>query len=149
LQSSPGDHVRPITAQSRLALTLVAAATALWVLALAVMAITTSNPTMISHDQLLKSDAVVIGRLAGETRDRLRIEQVLKGDLAAEDEVTVVNWSDVAALPAGPEYLVPLTRFRQNYIVTILKEQRASPLIYRATPETIGEVKRILDEQSR
>jgi hypothetical protein len=130
-------------------LLLVTTATVLWILALALMALLTSNPTVISHDQLLRSDAVVIGHLVDKSRGRLRIEQVLAGKFATDDDVTIDNWSLVAPPPAGPAYLVPLTRFRQNYIVTVLDGQRAAPLIYPALPETIGKARQILDGPKR
>lgn len=135
--------------RQRLALKIVAAATALWMLALAAMALLTSNPPLISRDQLLQADAVVVGSVADGSRDRVRIERVLTGEVSPDDVVTVLNWGDVARLPAGPPYLIPLTHFRQDYIVTVLDGQRSPPLIYGAEPETIGEVKRILGEAPR
>lgn len=145
----PSPALRPITARQRLALILASIATALWILALALMTVLTSNPALLSHDQLLRSDAVVIGHPVAGAPDRLRIERVLAGDLTPDDEITIVNWGGVAAHPAGPAYLVPLTRVRQNYAVTVLDGQRVAPLIYPAVPETIGEVKQILERPER
>jgi hypothetical protein len=138
-----------VTAGQRRALKLVAAATALWMLALAAMALLTSNPPLISRDQLLQADAVVVGRIAEGSRDRIRIERVLTGDFSPDDVVTVLNWGDIASLPTGPPYLIPLTHVRQDYVVTVLAGQRSQPLIYGAEPETIGEVKRLLGEAPR
>jgi hypothetical protein len=146
---APRSDPLAVTTRQRRALKLVAAATALWMLALAAMALLTSNPPLISRDQLLQSDAVVVGRIEKGSRDRIRIERVLTGDFLPDDVVTVLNWGDVASLPTGPPYLIPLTHVRQHYVVTVLDGQRSPPLIYGAEAETIGEVKRLLGEAPR
>ena len=101
------------------------------------MTLLTANPSTVSREQVQRSDAVVLGRLVAAGRDEIRIERVLRGDLALDEVVTVLNRGDVTELAADRSYLFPLTRFRQDYVVTTLKGQHASPLIYPAAPETI------------
>jgi hypothetical protein len=133
----------------RLILKLAVAATMLWSLALAGMAFLTANPPAISRDQLRRSDAVVTARLDKARPDRIRIERVLSGGLTADDVVTVLNLPEQSAFAAGELCVIPLSHFRRDYKVTMLEGQRAPPLIYRATPETMGAVKQILREANR
>lgn len=133
----------------RLVLKLAVAATLLWSLALAGMALLTANPPTISRDQFLRADAVVTARLDEARPDRIRIESVLSGGLTADDVVTVLNLPEQSGLAAGESCIVPLSHFRRDYKVTTLEGQRDPPLIYRATPETMGVVRQILREANR
>ena len=117
-----------------------------WSLALAAMTFLAPRPSAVSADQVRLADAVVIGRFAERGDDHLQIERVLSGDLAAGDVVTVLNLTRAPLLAEGGDFVVPLTHFRQDYVVTLLDGQRDPPLIYRATPETIDQVKRVLRE---
>lgn len=113
------------------------------------MALLTANPPPISRDQLLRADAIVMARLDKGRSDRIRVERVLSGGLSADDVVTVLNLPENSELTSNAICVLPLTHFRRDYVVTTLEGQRVPPLIYRATPETIGEVKLILREASK
>lgn len=113
------------------------------------MALLTANPPAISRAQILRADAIVTARIDEARPDRLHVERVIFGGLSPDDVVTVHNLPERSELSAGGICVVPLTHFRRDYLVTTLEGQRASPLIYRATPETIGEVKQLLREANR
>jgi hypothetical protein len=115
-----------------------------WLGALAVMASFTANPTALSRDQIVRADAVVIGRRVDPRRDRVKIERVLSGKLAADSEIDVLNLNDLGDLSTDKSYLLPLTYFRQDYRVTTLEGQQVPPLVYPAEPEFIDRVKQAL-----
>lgn len=140
----PEPHHAPPATRQRFALRVAAAAVLLWSLALALLAGFTSNPRFVSQDQILHADAVVVARRDGDSQDRLRIEEVLAGELAVDEVISVLNLRDASPPEAGPRWLVPLNRFHQDYLVTTLDGQRANPLIYSASAETQAEVGRIL-----
>src|SRR5262245_6074683 len=56
-------------------------------LALLAMDLWTSNPQVVSRDQILKADAVVVARRT--SAGSLRIERVFHGELAEGDEISV------------------------------------------------------------
>lgn len=117
-----------------------------WSLALAAMALFTANPLAVSRDQILRADAVITARRDKDRPDRLRIERVLSGGLTADDLVVVHNLPEDSPLAIGESCVVPLSHFRRDYVVTTLETQRAPPLIYHASPETIAEIRQILRE---
>jgi hypothetical protein len=129
-------------------LRLAIAAFAAWVLALGALALLTANPVAISREQLEQADAVVLARMV-EGQPRIRVERVLGGNLAPEDVVTVLNLDDVPGISPAKSYVIPLTRFRQDYAITMLRAQRPPPLIYPAGPETIGRARDILREAGK
>ncbi|MFN0052040.1 MAG: hypothetical protein ACKV0T_07610 [Planctomycetales bacterium] len=125
-----------------LKLSIVAAV--VWTITLAVMGWTTANPLALSIDQIRQADAVVVGRLAEGTPPRLHIEQVLSGPLQVDDEPPVLNLPEASGIDAEGSYVVPLSRYRQGFRITLLDGQMAPPLVYRATPETLDRVRRLL-----
>jgi len=129
---------------SRLVVRLIALAGLGWLGALAVMAWFTANPKALSRDQIIHADAVVIGRRVDPRRDRVKIERVLSGNLAADTEIDVLNLNDVSDLSSERSYLLPLTFFRQDYRVTTLEKQQVPPIVYPAEPEYIDRVKQAL-----
>lgn len=129
---------------SKLVVRLIALTGLGWLAALAVMAWVTANPKTLSRDQIIHANAVVIGRRVDPRRDRVKIERVLSGNLAADTEIDVLNLNDVTDLSPEKSYLLPLTFFRQDYRVTTLEKQQVPPLVYPAEPEYIDRVKQVL-----
>jgi hypothetical protein len=107
----------------------------------------TSNPRLVSRDQVLASDAVVIGRLSRLPDDRVKIERVFLGDLTEGDEIRVANLPEVSGLAEGAAYLMPLAAFRNDFVVTTLEGQKVPPMVYQPTPETVDQVKAILRDR--
>ncbi|MSR59065.1 MAG: hypothetical protein EXS05_15715 [Planctomycetaceae bacterium] len=134
------------TPGQRLVVWLAIGAALFWTAWLAVMGMLTANPTAVSSAQVGRADAVVIARLIDPAHNRLRIERALSGKLAAGDVVTVLNFSDIPNVSGEQSYLVPLSFFRDDYLVTVLEGQHAPPLIYPAIPETIEKAKGFVRE---
>jgi hypothetical protein len=128
-----------------LGLTIVLAAA--WSLALLAMDITTARPQVISRDQILSADAVVVARRESAESDRVRVERVFRGPVAEGDVLRIVNLADVQGLDRGQDWLLPLSRDRQDFAVTTLEGQRVAPLAYASSPATIEQVKAILRDQ--
>jgi hypothetical protein len=118
-----------------------------WSLALLVMDATTARPRVISRDQVLSADAVVIARRDSEESDQIRVERVFRGPVAEGDSLRVVNLDDVRGMAADQEYVLALSKDRKDYAVTTLKGQRDVPLVYASSPETVEEIKAILRDQ--
>jgi hypothetical protein len=108
------------------------------------MDVWTSNPRLVSRDQILASDGVIIGRLARPGENLVKVERVFLGNLAEGDELRVVNLAEVPAMADGQAHVLPLSAFRNDFAVTTLDGQKAPPLVYDRSPETIDEVKAIL-----
>ncbi|HLJ11249.1 MAG TPA: hypothetical protein VKU82_08670 [Planctomycetaceae bacterium] len=105
----------------------------------------TANPRVVSRDQILKSDCVVIARRL-EKQGRVEVERVLAGDVAPGEELRVANLSGAARWDDGRPRILALSRSRRGYVVTELPGQQAGPLIYPAEPGVIDEIKAILRE---
>jgi len=108
---------------------------------------TTARPRVISRDQILSADAVVIARRVSAESDRIRVERVFRGTVAEGDSLRVVNLGEVPLLVQDQDYVMALSRDRQDFAVTTLEGQRAGPLVYASTPPTIEEIKAILRDQ--
>jgi hypothetical protein len=118
--------------------------TAGWSLALFLMDVWTTRTRFVSPDQISKAHVVVIARRVGADSDRIKVERVFRGDVAADRELRVLNLADVPDLAVDRSYLFPLSRFRQDYQVTELEGQREAPLVYPASPDVIEQTKAIL-----
>jgi hypothetical protein len=118
-----------------------------WSLALVVMDATTARPRVISRDQVLSADAVVIARRDSAESDRVRVERVFRGPVAEGDSLRVVNLADVRGMAADQEYVLALSKDRRDFALTTLKGQRDIPLVYASSPETVQEIKAILRDQ--
>jgi hypothetical protein len=117
---------------------------AAWAAALFLLDLVTARPRIVSPDQILKSDLVVIARHAAAAGDRVKIDRVYRGRKEPGNEVRVVNLADVRGLVDDQPYILPLTAFRGDFVVTILDRQQVPPLVYPALPEVIQQVKSIL-----
>lgn len=111
------------------------------------MDLTTADRPVVSRDQVLKSDCLVVARLVRPGEDKVRVERVFRGEVESGDTLRVLNLNNPAGrgvLVGAEEYVLPLTRFRGDYVVTTLEGQTVPPLVYRASPDTIEAVKSIL-----
>ena len=144
---SPGPHLTspsPAGTGRRRLLGAALALTAAWSLALLLMDIGASRSRIVSPDQISKAHVVVVARRVDSASDRIRVERTLRGDLPPDHEVRVLNLADVTDLSDDRSYLFPLSRFRNDFKVTELEGQRASPLVYPASPDVIEQAKAIL-----
>ena len=118
-----------------------------WMAMLLVMDMTTARPATVSRDQILKADVVVIARRTAPGSDRVRVERVFRGEVEEGDNLKVRNLADVRGMSDGGDYVLALSRSRQDFVVTKLEGQRVPPLVYASSPATIDEIKSILREQ--
>ena len=118
-----------------------------WTAALLVMDVTTARPRTVSRDQIREADLVVIARRTAPESDRVRVERVFRGEVEEGDDVRVLNLPDVRDMSVERDYILALSRSRQNFVVTKLAGQRVPPLIYASSPAIIDEVKSILRAQ--
>jgi hypothetical protein len=124
-------------------LRLAAFAAVAWSATLLVMAIQTADPQVVSRDQVLQSEVVVIARRVRPGDEHVRVERVFQGNVSEGDELRVRNLAAVA-LADDQSYVLPLSPYRGDYVVTTLEGQRTAPLVYRVSPDTIGALRSIL-----
>lgn len=108
------------------------------------MAWQTSNPVVVSPDQLLNSDVVVVARRVAAGDDHVRVERVLYGTVAERGELRVRNLKEVGGMVDDQSYVLALSPFQGDFVVTTLTGQRAAPLVYPMSPDTIEAAKSIL-----
>lgn len=118
-----------------------------WTLTLAALGWTTANPALVSGAQIDRADAVVVAKLIDPAHNRVQLERTLFGRPAAGDEITVLNLSDARRAEGEGPFLLPLTAFREDYLVTVIEGQRSPPLVYPATPEFIERAKELVREK--
>ncbi len=118
-----------------------------WTTTLVVMDVMTARPRIVSQDQILKADAVVIARRRAREGDHVRVERVFRGPVAEGDDLRVLNLADVPGMTGDRDYVLALSRFREDFVVTKLAGQRVPPLVYASSPATIEEVKSILRDR--
>lgn len=139
----------PPTPVRRTVLWLAAGLAVAWTIWLAGMGWTTANPALISGAQIDRADAVVIAKVIEPAHNRLRVDRVLSGRLAAEDEITLLNFADVRNADGDGPFLIPLTQFREDYVVTTIEGQRTPPLVYPATPAIIERAKELVRAKTK
>jgi hypothetical protein len=141
--ASAEEQLRSSSGRRRL-LWLVSFLAVAWSVTLLVMALQTANPLVVSRDQLLKSDVVVIARRVRAGDDHVSVERVFRGNVAAGDKLRVLNLADIGGFADDQSYVLPLSPNSDGYVVTTLDKQRAAPLVYPVSPDTIEAVKSIL-----
>lgn len=113
----------------------------LWLLALILMVIGTANPIQVSPAQIRMADAVVTARRTGDFQ--IEVERVWSGTIR-EGKASVANL-DKTSLPQGVRTIVPLSRFKIGWQVTILPGQDPDkPLTYPATPQVLNDMRKAL-----
>jgi hypothetical protein len=111
------------------------------------MDVWTANPLVVSRDQILKAHSVVIARCVGPGDDSVKVERVFYGNVEAGDTLRVRNLVDLSGFDRERAYLMPLSQFRGDFVVTTLEGQSAGPLVYPASPASIDTVKAILRDR--
>ncbi|HUG93132.1 MAG TPA: hypothetical protein VML55_19985 [Planctomycetaceae bacterium] len=133
-----------------------AAVTAVWLLALAGLALFTANPVTLNRYQIETSPIVIAGHVLDGRSGEVAVERVWRGQVP--DRVRVANLADTPAA-RGRTYLMPLLPTAENrFVVTatgrpsvrkdgdeVPRPPDGPPLIYRATPEAIEQLQQILE----
>lgn len=133
---------------------IAASLTAVWLLALAGLAIFTANPVTLNRHQIELAELVVSGRVVDLGSGEVAVERTWKG-AAPADQLQVGNLADTPAA-AGGVYILPLTAAEGGLVVTPARRRRderaarqpldtgGPPLIYPATPEALEQLQQAL-----
>lgn len=149
--------------RARLRLILSAALFLSWIGWLAYLALTTTRPIVLSRPQFLASQFDVVAAVSdvgGRPAAGVSVERVAwPADGAAQklagQSITVANLAAVAKEDGwdGPgSYILPLVKEGNEYQLAPvalspgLSERKARPRIYRATPQTLGQLTQIRSE---
>ena len=136
-------------------LAIAAIVTAVWLLALAGLAIFTANPITLNRHQIETAELVVTGRVVDRDTGEVAVERTWKGTAPA-DQFRVRNLAETPAA-AGDVYILPLTTARGGLVVTPARRRSADreagrrppdaggpSLIYPATPDALQQLQRAL-----
>jgi hypothetical protein len=145
-RAAPAAALRETTRRGPFVLALLAAC--VWTAGLALLAWRTANPDFVSPDQVRASDVVVEAALAGANLDRVVVKRVFKGQVSTGDELRVLNLREASLPTAGGTWILPLTRFRQDFEVTLLNQQAAATrplpvLVYAANAATRAQAQKL------
>jgi hypothetical protein len=116
----------------------------IWTGALLLLVVMTANPVVVSADQIRSADCLVVVRVTDARRGRVAVEESLRGAIEEGTQVTILNLEKVEPAPRdGDRMVMPLTRFRHDYTITVLAGQLAPPLVYAADRDTISRVRHL------
>lgn len=116
-----------------------------WLASLTVLAFLAANPVTINREQILSSDAVIIGvRDAGTgDGDRVRVERQLAGR-GVPSHLRLSGFAESASGNAS-RFVIPLRRTRDSFEITPAPETLDSRrFVYPASPETLEAVAKVL-----
>ncbi len=114
----------------------------LWLIGLGVLSILSANPITLNRDQILSATDVLTAVIQDPKAKTVRVEKSWKGAVS-EDHLALSNLS--AAKPvAGDRLLIPVSRSRDGWRVTLSKLPNEPPLVYPATPESEGQLRQLL-----
>ena len=133
---------------SRRAFLIAATLGALWIAALAALAVFTANPITLNREQIMTSDAVVTARVLDPAAGTVAVEKVWKSRTELTAERLALDNLDKGRIRAGALYLVPLSRVRADrYEVTRTQLPNQQPLVYPATDDAVRQLEAILKSQ--
>lgn len=137
------DSTAPREASSaRQRFALVAAFAGLWLLGLAALALLTANPITLNREQILAATDVLTVVVEDSQAGTVRVEKSWK-DAVSEDRLTLSNLH-AASAAAGHRLLVPVSRSRDGWRVTLSKLPNEPPLVYPATEESERQLQQLL-----
>ena len=116
-----------------------------WLVVLSVLAVLMANPVTINREQILGSDAIIVGVRVAEAKDRdaIRVEKVLAGR-GVPPELQLPHF-DENAVDHAVRFLIPLRRTRDSFEITPAPaELDGRRLVYPASSETLDAVAKIL-----
>lgn len=137
----------PTNRRSRLFLIVASVLVAVWMVILFLMVRFTANPVALNREQVLKSQYVVIGSVAGDpSQGRVAVEREWKRHALA-GTITVENLAATRPRP-GIEYIIPLSHPAEALRVTEAPFTNGTPVIYPATPAALQQLQAILGPPS-
>ncbi len=120
----------------------------LWLTGMLWLVLTTSNPVTLNKEQILRANFVIQAKFIEKLKG-FDIDQAWP----PQPNLTSISQADIANLKeikfeADVDYLVPITRTGDTYLVTPSRLPSGQPLIYPATAEALTQLKLILKEKS-
>lgn len=127
-------------ARKRFALAAVFAG--LWLISLSVFSILTANPITLNREQVLIATDVLTAVVEDAKAGTVRVEKSWQ-EQVSETRLTLSNLH--ATRPAtGDRLLIPVSRSRDGWRVTLSKLPNEPPLVYPATPESETQLRQLL-----
>jgi hypothetical protein len=133
---------------------LAAAIAAVWIAALAGLALSTSNEPMLNRVQIEQADLIVTAKIIDVQQGTVTIEKAWK-PTQADEPITVRDLAKTKAR-SGSSYILPLTSVGgDSYEITRPKlrrnrntesEQQRPPRIYEATDDALEQLREMLGE---
>jgi hypothetical protein len=145
---------------SRTGLLVIVSVVVAWIAALAALALTTADETLLNRAQVRQADLVVTGRIVDLSLGTVAVERIWSppGTPPPQPGDPPLVVRDLAESPArqGASYVLPLTRVGGNVLEITrpqLQDDRASraeqqrpPRIYPANSHALEQLQRVLDE---
>lgn len=143
--SLPPDQIERKQLRQRRWFQFAAAIAVAWWVVLVAMVLFSANPITVNREQILDSHYVVTGKLS-DAGNSIVVEREWKRD--AKLEIVSVEHLDRTEVKAGKSFIVPLRIVRRGeYQVTPSRLPNHAPLVYPATEEAMGQLKKILEER--
>lgn len=114
----------------------------LWVAGLGVLSFLSANPITLNRDQVLSATDVLTVVVEDPKAETVRVEKSWKGAVS-EDQLALSNLS-ATKTAAGDRLLIPVSKSRDGWRVTLSKLPNEPPLVYPATPESETQLRQLL-----
>ena len=121
---------------------LVAILASLWLIGLGVLSFLSANPITLNREQVLSATDVLTAVIEEPKAETVRVEKSWKGAVF-EDHLALSNLN-ATKTAAGDRLLIPVSRSRGGWRVTLSKLPNEPPLVYPATPESEGQLRQLL-----
>lgn len=128
------------SAKKRFALAAVLAG--LWVTGLGVLSFLSANPITLNRDQVLSATDVLTAVVEDPKTETVRVEKSWRG--TASDERLVLSNLHRVKPAAGDRLLIPVTKSREGWRITLSRLPNEPPLVYPATSESEGQLRQLL-----
>jgi len=116
--------------------------TAVWLIVLLSLSITTANPATLNLDQVLESTDVLTAVVENPQTGTVRVQKTWKEEVT-ETELVLANLGLTGAA-AGKLILIPVVKRGRIWVVTPTKLPGNPPLVYPATAKTARQLQGIL-----
>lgn len=143
MSAAPSPASVPVPPRWRFRLTCVIAAA--WLVALIVVAVTTSNPVAFNRRQIELADVIVMARVIDRAAGTVEVEASWKGEVP-RGRITIQNLAASKPELTDTPLLIPLTPVGNGYVVTTVAPPGPGLLVYPATPKAREELDRLLKQ---
>lgn len=139
---APDSTDSPEASVARMRFALAAAFAGMWLIGLSVFSILTANPVTLNREQVLSAADVLTVIVEDANAGTVRVEKSWQ-EVVSEPQLTLPNLP--ATRPAtGDRLLIPVSRTRGGWRVTLSKLPNEPPLVYPVTPDSETQLKQLL-----